>query len=88
MTPEEINSIAGMAVMVGWAILILGPRRFAVLNAIPLWIIPGMISAVYSIIVLSRMWEAQGGFDSLASVASLFQNEWALLAGWVHFSGI
>lgn len=85
MTPEELFSLAGAAAMVGWVILILGPRRFGLVNAVPLWIIPASISAVYTVLVLRWFSSAEGGFDSLASVATLFENEWALLAGWVHF---
>jgi len=85
MTPEDINSLASSAVMAGWTMLILGPRRFHWFNAIPLWIIPALLSAVYAAIVFSRFSGIGGGFDSLASVAVLMSNEWALLAGWIHF---
>ncbi len=47
--------------------------------------IPGGLSAAYALIVLSRFAEADGGFGSLAAVASLMSNDWALLAGWVHY---
>lgn len=85
VNPEDYFSLAGTAAMAGWVILILGPRRFALLNAVPLWIVPGLISAIYAVLVLRWFSSADGSFDSLASVATLFQNEWALLAGWVHF---
>ena len=85
MTPEDYFSLAGAAAMTGWAILILGPRRFSWLNAFPIWLIPGAISALYAVLTLTWISSASGGFDSLASVASLFQNDWALLAGWVHY---
>jgi hypothetical protein len=85
MNPEEYFSLAGTAAMAGWVILILGPRRFGWLNAVPLWIIPCAISALYSVVILRHFSAAEGGFDSLASVALLFENDWALLAGWVHF---
>lgn len=71
--------------MVGWVLLILGPRRFDWFNAVPLWIIPGGLSVVYALIVLSRFAGIGGGFDSLASVAQLMSDDWALLGGWVHF---
>jgi hypothetical protein len=71
--------------MVGWVLLILGPRRFDLLNAVPLWIIPAGLSGVYTLIVLSRFAGVDGGFDSLASVALLMSDDWALLGGWVHF---
>jgi len=85
MSPEDYFSMVGPAAMTGWAILVLGPRRFAALNAVPLWIIPVGLSVVYSVLVLTWLSSAEGGFDSLASVALLFENEWALLAGWVHY---
>ncbi len=85
MTPEIAFSRVGAAAMVGWALLILGPRRFAWLNAIPLWIIPAGLSAVYAALILSRFSGTGGGFDSLANVAILMSDDWALLAGWVHF---
>lgn len=85
MTPEMLFSQAGMAAMAGWLILILGPRRFGWLNALPLWVIPGGLSAVYAALILSRFSGMGGGFDSLASVAVLMADPWALLAGWVHY---
>lgn len=85
MTPEDINSLASSTVMVGWVMLIFGPRRFTWFNAVPLWIIPACLSAVYAAIVFSRFSGIGGGFDSLANVAILMSNEWALLAGWIHF---
>ncbi|NKX44215.1 ABA4-like family protein [Roseicyclus persicicus] len=85
MTPEDLFSLAGTAAMTGWALLILGPRRFGWLNAIPLWVIPAGLSAVYGLLVFSRFSGIGGGFDSLASVATLLSDDWALLAGWVHY---
>ncbi len=85
MQPEVVFSHASTAAMVGWALLILGPRRFAWVNAVPLWIIPAGLSVVYALIVLSRFAGVDGGFDSLSSVARLMSDDWALLGGWVHF---
>jgi hypothetical protein len=85
VSPEVVFSHASTAAMVGWVLLILGPRRFDWLNAVPLWIIPGGLSVVYGLIVLSRFAGIDGGFDSLASVAQLMSDDWALLGGWVHF---
>lgn len=85
MTPEDIFSLAGTAAMAGWALLVLGPRRYGWLNAVPLWVIPAGLSAVYGLLILSRFSGMGGGFDSLASVAVLMSDDWALLAGWVHY---
>lgn len=85
MSADVIFSHAGTAAMVGWALLILGPRQFRWFNVIPLWLIPMGLSLVYSMIVLSRFAEMTGGFESLTSVEALMANDWGLLAGWVHF---
>lgn len=85
MTPEELFSQVGTAAMIGWVLLILGPRRYAWFNAIPLWIIPAGLSAVYAALIFSRFSGMGGGFDSLASVSTLLSDDWALLAGWVHY---
>lgn len=85
MTPEILFSQVGAAAMGGWLLLILGPRRFPWLNALPLWVIPAGLSAVYAALIFSRFSGMGGGFDSLASVAVLMSDDWALLAGWVHF---
>jgi hypothetical protein len=85
MTPDILFSYAGTAAMAGWALLVLGPRRFAWFNAIPLWIIPAGLSAVYAALIFSRFSGMGGGFDSLDNVALLMSDRWALLAGWVHY---
>lgn len=85
MTPEILFSHVGTAAMTGWVLLIFGPRRYPLINAIPLWIIPAGLSAVYAALVFSRFSGIGGGFDSLSSVATLMSSDWALLAGWVHF---
>lgn len=85
MTPDVLFSHVGTAAMLGWVLLILGPRRFAWFNAIPLWIIPVGLSAVYAALIFSRFSGMGGGFDSLENVAILMSDRWALLAGWVHF---
>lgn len=88
MNPEELFGLASAAVLPGWALLILAPRRWPLLNAVPALMIPAVLSALYAGVVLSHFSaaaEAGGGFGSLTEVAALFSNDWALLAGWVHY---
>lgn len=85
MSPEDLFSLAGSAAVVGWAILVLAPRRFRWLNAVPMWVIPAALSAVYAVLVLRHFAGAEGGYDTLESVSRLFESDWALLAGWVHY---
>lgn len=85
VTPEEVFGLTGTPAMLGWLILILAPRRFPLLNAVPQLIIPLGLSFVYGVLVLRFFVEPGGGFASLAEVRQLFSSDWVLLAGWVHY---
>ncbi len=85
MFPEELFALASMVALPGWAVLILAPRRWPVVLAVPGLLIPALLSALYAGVVLARFAAAEGGFETLADVRLLFADDWALLAGWVHF---
>jgi hypothetical protein len=85
MTPEEIFAMTGTPVLAGWAVLILGPRRYGLLNAVPALVIPLGLSALYAVLVLRHFAGTGGGYGSLAEVRVLFGSDWMLLAGWVHY---
>lgn len=85
MTPEDVFALSGPPAMLGWAILILAPRRFAALNAVPQLVLPVGLSLAYGMLVLRYFAEPGGGFGSLGEVRQLFTSDWALLAGWVHY---
>jgi Domain of unknown function (DUF4281) len=85
VNPEAVFGMTGTPAILGWAILILGPRRYPWLNAIPQLVIPIGLSALYAVLVLRYFAQPGGGFDSLAGVRQLFTSDWTLLAGWVHY---
>ncbi|MEQ8602824.1 MAG: ABA4-like family protein [Marivibrio sp.] len=85
LTWEGWFSIAGSLAMLGWAILILAPRRWPALNAAPFYLLPALLSGGYAVLILLYFADAPGGFDSLAGVARLFESEPLLLAGWIHY---
>lgn len=88
LTPDHLFSWVNAAALLGWALLVLAPRwrgtRWLVLGgALPLG-----LAAAYGLLIGAHYLGAhgqQGGFASLAQVAALFQDPWALLAGWVHY---
>jgi hypothetical protein len=90
---ERTFGLAGALAMPGWAILILLPRRWPLLNAVPALALPLALSALYAILILTSLGQAQegagggpqGGFGSLAAVRALFADDRVLLAGWVHY---
>jgi hypothetical protein len=86
-TLESIFSLTGALAMGGWAALILLPGVEFVVRRLTRMIIPGLIGVLYAVLMLTHLGDApaDGGFGSLAGVASLFTAEGLLLAGWVHY---
>lgn len=83
MSPEQVFSLANASVLPGWFLLIAFPRWRWTLRLTPLvFVVP--LSLAY-IAVLASNFGGEGGFDSLAGVAALFQNPWVLLGGWIHY---
>ena len=85
MSPDEVfsalNSIAG----IGWALLVLFPRKRWAVDGIAGKAIPALLAVFYAAIVAVQWGGSKGGFSSLSEVATLFGNPWILLAGWVHY---
>ncbi|MFD2785561.1 ABA4-like family protein [Hymenobacter rubripertinctus] len=88
LSPDVLFSLANPLALLGWALLVLAPRwrgtrRLVLTGALPL-----VLAGAYALLIGSHYLGShgsEGGFDSLAAVAALFQNPWALLAGWVHY---
>lgn len=86
ISPEQLFGWAGQAAMIGWLILIILPRRWPALVALPRFVIPFGLSLLYAGLAMSYILTVEGGgFGSLAEVKALLSNDWALLAGWVHY---
>lgn len=87
-TPDALFALANPVALLGWALLVLAPRwrftRLLVLSgALPL-----LLAVAYALLICGHYLGShgsEGGFSSLADVALLFRNPWALLAGWVHY---
>ena len=85
LAPELIFSLGNGIVLAGWMILILLPRRFPLLNAVPKYAIPTLFGLVYAGITLSRFFASGGGYGSLDAVRTLFSSDELLVAGWLHY---
>lgn len=87
MTPELLFRLANGFVLVGWAALIAG----IILNRAWLrdklagiyW--PSLLSVGYCVAIYLGLGQSGGSFSTLPGVRQLFTNDWALLAGWVHY---
>ncbi|MDQ3180868.1 MAG: ABA4-like family protein [Acidobacteriota bacterium] len=85
MKAEQIFSIANLIAMISWIILAVAPRFVLTRKIILSGAIPLLLSVAYLILVVLFFGSAEGGFSSLAGVMKLFTNEWATLAGWIHY---
>ena len=88
LTPDFLFSLANPVALLGWALLVLAPhwrgtRALVLSGALPL-----LLAGAYAALIAAHYLGphgGEGGFGSLAEVAALFRDPWALLAGWVHY---
>ena len=84
MTAEQLFSILNLVTMAAWLLLVFLPRMRWTATVVPV-VIPFVLAIVYLTLVITTLPSANGGFSSLAGVRALFDNPWALLAGWTHY---
>lgn len=71
--------------MAGWLLMAILPRWSWTRKIVLSGILPLLLSAAYLVLVLLFFGKAEGGFGTLPDVMKLFTNEWAVLAGWIHY---
>ena len=84
MSPESLFSLAGVLAAGGWILLAALPRWRWTMGIAAVFL-PLTLAGLYLGLVVVHLIGAEGGFGSLEQVASLFENRWLLLAGWVHY---
>jgi hypothetical protein len=85
MTAETIFSIANLIALMGWLLLIFAPRWSGTRRVVLSGAVPLLLAIAYLILIVLFFGGAEGGFGSLAEVMKLFTNQWATLAGWIHY---
>lgn len=88
LTPDFLFALANPVALLGWALLILAPRWALTRRLVLSGVLPLLLAAAYALLIGSHYLGAhagEGGFNSLREVGALFQDPWALLAGWVHY---
>jgi hypothetical protein len=85
MTPEQVFSIVNVVATIPWIMLVILPRQRWVTDMVTGVIVPMFFAFIYVAIVVTTFGRTPGGFSTLAAVATLFSNPWALLAGWIHY---
>lgn len=85
MDPEFVFSVTSHLTMAAWVVLVVVPRKRAIVDAVAGIGVPVLLSVAYAALIASSWLGSAGGFTSLADVALLFENRWLLLAGWIHY---
>ena len=87
--PHQAFSLAGLLAMLGWfgliaALFVPALRRFAFAAAGAL--VPTLLAIAYILLLAEGLGASQGGgFGSIDEVRTLFANDAALAAGWLHY---
>ena len=85
MKAELIFTIANFIAIAGWLLMAILPRWSWTRKIVLSGILPLLLSVAYMVLIALFLGSAEGGFGSLAQVMKLFTNEWAMLAGWIHY---
>ncbi|QIX60508.1 DUF4281 domain-containing protein [Hymenobacter sp. BT18] len=88
LTPETLFSVANTAVLPAWLLLLLAPQWAVTRRLVRSGLWPLLLAALYAALLIGHYLGAQateGSFSTLGGVAALFQDPWALTAGWVHY---
>jgi hypothetical protein len=85
MKAETIFTVANFLAVVGWLLLAVLPRWSGTRQVVISGIMPLLLSVAYLVLVVMFFGGAEGGFGSLPDVMKLFTNQWAVLAGWIHY---
>ena len=89
MDPANLFSLAGLLAAAGWLALI--AALFVKRLRAPAWtaaqlVIPALLAIAYVLLLWQgRAAFEEGGFGSLEEVRTLFANDSALAAGWLHY---
>lgn len=85
MKAAQIFTIVNFIALVGWLAMAILPRWSGTRKVALSGILPLLLSIAYLVLIVMFFGGADGGFGSLAGVMKLFTNEWAVLAGWIHY---
>ncbi len=82
MSDAQLFQIANTVALVSWLVLVVLPKRAAPILRI---VIPVAMAVLYIWALSTAPRNPEAGFGSLAQVKSLFTQDRAILAGWVHY---
>jgi hypothetical protein len=85
MSTDLSFSLANMLALASWFVLLGSPLFPRLTDRVAGFAVPALLAVAYTGLVLAFWFSAKGGFDTLDSVAALFETRELLLAGWLHY---
>jgi hypothetical protein len=85
LSPVQIVEWGNSFALPGWIILIFLPRRWGALLQFPEMVVPLVLGFIYGGVMLAFFGRVQGGFGSFEEIRTLFQSDYMLAAGWIHY---
>ncbi len=85
MKADQIFAVVNMIALVSWIVLAVAPRWIVTRKLLGSGAVPLLLAIAYAVLIVAFFGAAEGSFGSLAGVMKLFTNEWAVLAGWIHY---
>lgn len=85
MKPETLFQACNTVAPVGWLLMAVAPRWSWTRKLVLSGLLPLLLGLVYLGIIVTKFGSSEGDFGSLAGVTRLFENPYALTAGWIHY---
>jgi hypothetical protein len=82
---ESLFNISQPLAVIGWALILFIPNWKSSKYLVNRLIIPFLLAGLYAYLLLTNLFQSEGGFSSLDEIKLLFSNDALLLAGWVHY---
>ncbi len=85
MKAVTLFAICNSAAPIGWLLMAIAPRWTWTRKIVLSGLYPLLLGLVYLGIFALGLGKSEGDFNSLAGVTLLFENPYALTAGWIHY---
>lgn len=85
MKAESVFQIVNSVAPLGWLLMVFAPRWVVTKKIVLSGLLPLLLGLVYLFLIVAHFGETEGNFSSLAGVTLLFENPFALTAGWIHY---
>ncbi len=85
LKPDLIFQICNSIAPIGWLLMIVAPRWTVTKKLILSGFLPLLLGLVYLTLIILFFGDSEGNFSSLQGVAKLFEDPFALTAGWIHY---